>query len=170
MSRITEKFIRFGTGTDEVNSQSMPANFTPSTYTPDEVASEGTDKVSAHLKGIDNALISVPAGDISETSFSITNNQVVAASITGFAFANGTVRSFKAHVSVEVDATADLFEVLEIIGIQKGSDWDISVESTGDDSGVTFSITSAGQLQYISDSYTGFVSGDIKFRAITTSI
>lgn len=54
--RIIKKFIKFGTGADEVNSQALPANYTPTNYTPVQVASEGTDKVSAHLKGINNAL------------------------------------------------------------------------------------------------------------------
>lgn len=56
MSQIKKKFIRFGTGTDDVNSRDVPANFTPTYYTPSQVASEGTDKTSAHLKGIDNFL------------------------------------------------------------------------------------------------------------------
>ena len=43
-------------------------------------------------------------------------------------------------------------------------------ESTGDDSLVVFSITSAGQIQYVSGNYAGFVTGTVKFRAITTSI
>jgi hypothetical protein len=42
--------------------------------------------------------------------------------------------------------------------------------ATGDDSQVVFSITSAGQIQYTSANLAGFVSGDIKFRANTTSI
>lgn len=45
-----------GTGSNDLNSRDLPANYTPSNYTPDQVASEGTDKVSAHLKGIDNFL------------------------------------------------------------------------------------------------------------------
>jgi hypothetical protein len=110
------------------------------------------------------------AGDISETSFSIVNSQLSAHNITGFAFDNAIVRSFEAEVSVKIDADSDLFEKLSISGIQKGSDWEISVRSLGDYSGVVFSITSAGQMQYTSLNYTGFVSGTIKFRAITTSV
>lgn len=109
-------------------------------------------------------------GDISETSFSGANNQAAAADVTGFAFANGTVRSFSAHVSILVDATADLYETYQIEGIQKAAGWDISQSSTGDDSNVNFSITSAGQIQYTSDNYAGFSSLTIKFRAITTSV
>jgi hypothetical protein len=42
--------------------------------------------------------------------------------------------------------------------------------AVGDESGIVLSITAAGQVQYTSANYSGFVSGAIKFRAITTSI
>jgi hypothetical protein len=109
------------------------------------------------------------AGDIAETSFSIANNQATPANVTGLAFANATVRGFEVLASVEIDAAADLFETFALYGIQKGAGWDMSQESVGDDSGIIFSITSAGVVQYISQSYPGFVSGAIKFRARTTS-
>lgn len=108
-------------------------------------------------------------GDLAEGSFSIANNQVSPADITGFAFDNAVVRSFNALVSVEIDATSDLFESFTILGIQKGSSWDISVISTGDDSGIVFSITALGQLQYTSANLAGFSTGAIKYRASTTS-
>lgn len=109
-------------------------------------------------------------GDIDETSFSINNSQAIAANITGLAFANATVRSFQVFASVYINATSSLYEEVKISGIQKGSDWDISVISTGDESGVQFTITTLGQIQYTSSNYTGFVSGSIKFRALTTSV
>ena len=173
MARLAKKFIKFGVTSDEVNSQVIPANFaSPSNYTPAQVGTEGTDKVSAYLKGIDNALTGVASisGDISHTSFSAANNQVSAANVTGLAFANGTVRSFDATVSVSVVATASLYEAFKIQGIQKGSGWDISVSSVGDSSGFIFSITSAGQLQYTDSNYTGFTSATVKFRALVTQI
>jgi hypothetical protein len=172
MSKVNKKYIDFGTTGNKVNSQDLPANFTPSNYTPAQVGSEGTDKVSAHLKGVDTALASVPTsstGDISETSFSLSQSQTNA-NVTNFAFANASVRSFEALVSVEIDATADLFEVFTLRGIQRGSDWSLSASSNGDNSGITFSITTAGQIQYSSTAYSGFSSGSIKFRAITTSV
>lgn len=109
-------------------------------------------------------------GDIAETSFSVANNQASPANVTGLAFANATVRAFEVLASVEIDATSDLFEVFALYGVQKGSSWDMSVESTGDDSGIVFSITTAGQIQYISQNYSGFSSGKIKFRARTTTV
>jgi hypothetical protein len=110
------------------------------------------------------------AGDIEETSFSLANNQVSAANVTGLAFASGVSRSFEALVSVEIDASSDLYEVFKLYGIQRGADWQMSVESTGDNSLVNFTITSSGQVQYTSGNYAGFVAGLIKFRAIVTSV
>lgn len=117
---------------------------------------------------VDNAVSGSP-GDISQTSFSLADNQASPANVTGFAFANASVRSFDALASVSIDATSDVFETFKLLGVQRGSDWSLSVESTGDDSGVAFSITNAGQIQYTSSSYAGFVSGTIKFRAIVTN-
>lgn len=172
MSRIKSKFINFGTGTDQVNSQLIPANYTPTNYTPTQVVSEGTDKVSAHLKGINNALSGSSGSpyDINLTNFNGANNQSSAANVTSFSFANANVRSFKALVSVSVDATSDLFESYELLGIQKASSWDMSVESIGDDSLVVFSITSSGQIQYTSANYAGFSTLKIAFRAIVTQV
>lgn len=110
------------------------------------------------------------ANDISETSFSGANNQASPANITGFLFSNASVRSFDALVSIAVDATSDLFEVVKIQGIQRGADWVIGSSSVGDNTNIVFSITNAGQLQYTSPNFSGFVSLTINFRAITTSV
>lgn len=109
-------------------------------------------------------------GDLVEASFSAANNQAVAADVTGFVFANGTVRSFDALVSVAIDATSDLFEEFKLQGIQRGADWTLAVQSNGDNSGLSFSITNSGQIQYTSSNIAGFVSNSLKFRAITTSV
>lgn len=109
-------------------------------------------------------------GDISETSFSAANNQSSPANVTGLAFANGTVRSFDALVSVYVNATSSLYEVFKLYGIQRGSDWMMSQSSTGDTSGFVFTITNAGQIQYVDNNYSGFSAATLKFRAITTSV
>ena len=109
-------------------------------------------------------------GDIQETSFSAANNQTSAADVTGLAFANATVRSFEALISVTIDASADLFETFKLVGIQRGADWQLISESVGDDSGLVFSITNTGQVQYTSTNVAGFVSNTIKFRAITTTV
>lgn len=109
-------------------------------------------------------------GDIAETSFPIATDTSSPADVTGFLFDPGIVRSFIALVSVEVDVTSDLFEQFTLQGINKNGSFNMSVDSVGDTSGIVFSITSAGQVQYTSLDYPGFVDGFIKFRAIVTSI
>jgi hypothetical protein len=170
--QIISRFIKFGTSTDEVNSRVIPAHFTPTNYTPTQVGTEGNDKTSAHLKGIDNALASAGgiSGDISHTSFSLANNQAAAANVTGLAFANAVTRSAEVHYSIVVDATSDLYEAGTLHLIQKGASWELAQTTVGDNSQVTFSVTNAGQVQYTTPSYAGFVSGTMKFRAITTLV
>lgn len=172
MSRITRKFVKTGNTADAVNAQIIHSTYTPTNYTPSAVGSENTVNVSAHLKGIDSAIgaIGLTPGDIGLTSFSAANNQSSPANVTGLAFANGTTRSFESLISISIDATTDLYAVYKILGIQKGSDWHISISYTGDDTGIEFSITSAGQVQYTSSNLSGFVSNTMKFRASTTTI
>ena len=109
-------------------------------------------------------------GDIAHTSFSAANNQSTVANVTGLAFAAGTVRGFRALVSVAINATTGLNETFDILGIKLAGGYVISTSSVGDDSGVVFSITSAGQVQYTSQNSAGFVSNTIKFRAEVTQI
>lgn len=125
--------------------------------------------MSASDKSKLDGLSSGSSGDISETAFAGAQS-ASAANVTGFAFANATVRSFRALAHVEIDATADLFEVFYMEGIQTASGWSMTVSSTGDDSLVTFDISATGQITYSSSTYAGFASMDITFRAITTSV
>jgi hypothetical protein len=105
------------------------------------------------------------AGDLVEASASLSDNQGSAANVTGFAFANATVRSFEAQVAVIRGST---YEKFQLEGIQKGASWDLYVESIGDNTGITFSINSSGQVQYTS---TNTGSGaTVKFRAETTTV
>lgn len=221
MPRIQKKYIQFGTGTNDVNSRALPAHFTPTNYTPTQVASEGTDKVSAHLNGIDNKINDLPrvvtysfaptlnddgaatAGrgvfvtgdmwygtgslkvwiclsnatgaavwreiavkkDINETYFSGANNQETPANVTGFLISSNW-GAFEALVKIEVDAATDLRETIKITGCYAGnSTWKISQHAVGDNTGVVFTITNGGQIQYTSPSYSSFVSLSIIFKA-----
>lgn len=108
-------------------------------------------------------------GDVFESQSGLLESQS-GASVSGLSFDSLIVRSFSVLVSVEIDADADLHEEFEIHGINKGSSWEISYESTGDDSLVIFDIDNTGQVLYSSNLYTGFTSGSIKYRSITTTI
>lgn len=133
-----------------------------------QVASQ--QSIKAYVDSQSAAGGNLSAGDIKETSFSGALDTATNLDVTEFAFANGSVRSFSAHVSVLVDAAADLYEIFDLMGIQKAAGWDMSVGSVGDDSLVSFSITAAGQIQYSKATTATWVSTTIKFRADTTSI
>ena len=107
--------------------------------------------------------------DIPDTNFNLSNNQATPANVTAFSFSTSTVRAFNALVSVSVSASSSLFEVFTLQGIYNGSSWSLAQTSNGDASLVTFTITNAGQIQYVSGNYSGFSSGKIHFRAITTA-
>lgn len=108
-------------------------------------------------------------GDINLTSF-VGAAGASNADVTGLAFNPVVVRSFKALVSVSRDATADLFEAFEILGLNRGGQWEIAYSSLGDASGVSFDIDNTGQVTYTSDSPAGHVSTDMSFRALVTHI
>jgi hypothetical protein len=109
-------------------------------------------------------------GAIPETTYVMSNSQTLPDDVDAFLFSNASVRAFHATVTVVVNATTSLYELFEISGVQKGSGWEITIQSTGDESGVSFSITSTGQMQYTSANYVGFISGAIKFKATTSSV
>jgi hypothetical protein len=119
---------------------------------------------------VENYTISTPGDPRSEVSFALLDGVGSPANVTGLAFSNASTRAFSAVVSVVIDAATDLYEVFHIDAIQRGSDWAMNYTSVGDDSGVEFSITNAGQVQYTSLAYTTFVSGTLKARVFTTSV
>ena len=116
--------------------------------------------------------VSPSMGDISrERKFNSANNVSAASSITGFLFNNAVVRAFDAVVSVTIlSSTGNKYAYYNLKGVQKGSNWVINSSYVGDVTGYTFSITNAGQVQYTSTDITGWESGSINFRALTTTL
>jgi hypothetical protein len=66
--------------------------------------------------------------------------------------------------------------VYKILGIQKdntveGRDrWYINTSYVGENCGIIFSIDANGNICYTSTSISGFVSGTLKVRCLTTSV
>lgn len=105
---------------------------------------------------------------INTGTFSAANNVSSAANVTGLVFANASYRAATITLSVFIDATVDLIAKFTLDIIQKASSWEISVEHVGDITGIQFTITSAGQIQYTSTNISGFVSCTMKWSATTT--
>lgn len=102
----------------------------------------------------------------SEQVFDIVNNQSSAADITGMIFnKTGVSQAFVDFLVQRVTTGGGAVELIET-GIlvcsynPTADDWNINVLNidTPDDSGVTFSITSAGQVQYTSTNEGGTAS------------
>lgn len=155
--------IDSGLSTDTVIYANGSKQLTSSSVTSTELGyvSGVTSSIQTQLN---NRLLKA-SGDINETSFTAADNQAVAANVTGLAFANGTVRSFEAILSITRGTT---YQQYKLNGVQRAADWVLSQSYIGDNCGLTFSITTAGQIQYTSTS-TGNTA-TIKFRALTTSV
>lgn len=106
--------------------------------------------------------LNLSVGDIDQTSFPALDNQATPANITSFVFSNSITRGFDAIVTIERGSS---YAEYSLRGIQKAASWEMSQEYVGDDTGIVFSITSAGQIQYTSTN-TGSAA-TIKFRAKT---
>ena len=104
------------------------------------------------------------------TTFSAANNVTSPANVTGLAFAESSVRSFKVLVTIVIDATVDLYTQVELRGLQKATGiWIMSSNEIGDESNILFTITSSGgngQVQYTSGNEAGFVSSTFTFSVL----
>lgn len=128
------------------------------------------DVINALVESVNNLQGS---NDILLTSFTIANNQSSVANVTSLAFDTSVVRSAIIEYSIYrySDAPIEHSETGFIFLSYKsiGASWEIAQQYSGT-SGVTFSITSAGQVQYTSTDLGGTVGsrvGKLKFRART---
>jgi hypothetical protein len=97
-------------------------------------------------------------------SFAVANNVSVAANVTGLSFSNSAVRFFKADVSVSlVSSTGGSYQVFTFEGTQNTAGWSLYQSNVGDISGLSFSITAAGQIQYTSTNVVNWTSNTIRF-------
>lgn len=96
-------------------------------------------------------------------TFAAANNQAAAANVTGLDLSG--FRGAAIELSIDIQATADLFAKFRLEAIQKNGAWQLSQEYLGDETNINFSITSGGQIQYTSGNEAGFVSSTMKYTA-----
>jgi hypothetical protein len=110
---------------------------------------------------------------IKERSATIGNNIAAATNVHTFTFDSAVARAFDAVVSVTILTEGDVankYAYYNLKGIQKLGTWVLNSSYVGDNTGITFSVTSAGQIQYTTTNTTSFASGNVKFRALTTTV
>jgi len=96
------------------------------------------------------------------TSFTIVNNQAAAADVTGLLF-NGTsvkiaIIDYRIRRNTTGGGATERVQGGSMVALYKptAGTWSLTPgPQSGDDAGVTFSITAGGQVQYISDNQTG---------------
>lgn len=109
--------------------------------------------------------------DLAETSYSKTSGVTGALTneiITGFIFPEANVRAFDGLIYVQIDTTADLWQVMKITGIQKTTGtWLVEVSGAGD-AGIILdisSVSSNGQMVYSIGADASRTAINMKFRA-----
>ena len=111
------------------------------------------------------------ANDILQTEFLLTNNQSSAANVNGLLFSTASVRTATIEYTVYIStSTQELAESGTMIVTYKNTaaTWGIVQLSHLDDSGVIFSITNSGQVQYTTTNIAGTgYSGKLTFKAKT---
>jgi hypothetical protein len=91
--------------------------------------------------------------------------------VVGLLFDETIVRYFHAIVSVSIATTSNnLNSGYELKGILLDGGYVLNSTWIGEDTGIKFSITPNGQVQYTSSNLNNWTSSIIKFKAITTSI
>jgi hypothetical protein len=85
--------------------------------------------------------------------------------ITGLAIST-SYSGFRILLTVNVDATTDVSETFDLLGTSDGTAWTMSqnsVQSTGGNTNVVFTIDSSGQIKYTSTTTPGFVKRTLQW-------
>jgi hypothetical protein len=124
---------------------------------------------SLTINGVD---VTPNASDISSDQlFILQNNVSTPTRITNFAFDSSTVRAFIAQITISITTSGtDKFAYYTLKGLQKDGAWVLSSTFIGDITGITFSVTSAGQVQYTSSNVDSYISSKMTFKASTSAI
>ncbi|NBP00266.1 MAG: hypothetical protein EBU90_09110 [Proteobacteria bacterium] len=105
--------------------------------------------------------------DVFATStFSASNNQNVAANITGLVFSS-SVWGFDVYLAARLQATTSMYTNFHIRGVNKNGSWELVKSYVGSDTGIEFTINNSGQVQYTTPNFAGFTSLQFKWRALT---
>lgn len=130
---------------------------------------------SSWFNTIRSALISLlGTGTIDETQFTIADNQSSYASITDLVFSGATYASFKVQYTIyRFDGTSDERREVGTLTASYSADADAWTYSRRIDAGVdalgiddSLFVTSAGQVQYKSDSMGGTYEGYIRYKVL----
>ena len=109
--------------------------------------------------------------DVLLSTANLTNNQTVLENLGNLTFNTGQVLGVQIDFFIRrtYNPGAGQITITEngiILANYDGTDWKLSVESVGD-TGIDFTITSSGVVQYSSTDLSGHISSIIRFKAKT---
>jgi hypothetical protein len=116
-------------------------------------------------------------GAITDTPFTVANNQSSPANVTGFLVDPTLYRSFLAEYSIYRKTTGagatELAEkgIIQAVFSTVAGTWEMTVGPAVGSAGVTFTITNAGQVKYTSTNITGTpATSKLTFKVSTMEI
>lgn len=115
--------------------------------------------------GLNTPNVNLGISSMFSGSFIAANNVSSATNVTGLSFTTADIRYFEAKVVITITKTdtTTLDEIVSLRGNNTDAGWQLFTENIGDTSGITFTITSGGQIQYTSTNITSFSSSIFRY-------
>lgn len=147
-------------------SLSIPATVVTDDWANDvqeEIVNVILDQGISLVKGTQTQLLDaikslIAAGGDSQIKQAITNNQVAAADVVGSIYDKTVYQAVQLNFSIFRRDDAEDFQesgTLHMMYDIEDDAWRVTIDSSGDDAGVSFSVTPTGQLQYTSTNMSG---------------
>lgn len=114
-----------------------------------------------------NATTTFVVRDITTKYFTASNGVDTPTYITGFYLPKAFIGAFNSQISVRLETTlSNLYSYHEIKGVQNWNcNWDLNEFKIGDETGLSFSVNSNGQMCYTSCNFEDWVHTSMAFRA-----
>jgi hypothetical protein len=146
------------------NSTASDSNSTGALIVDGGVGIAGTVNIGT---GLNTPNVNLGISSMFSGSFIAANNVSSATNVTGLSFPTATTSYFEAKVVITITKTdtTTLDEIVSLRGNNNDAGWQLFTENIGDTSGVVFTITSGGQIQYTSTNVTSFSSSIFRYSA-----
>jgi hypothetical protein len=116
---------------------------------------------------VNNVNMTPNSGDVFASSVTSANNNQSVPVDVGELKLPSSVWGFDVFLAIRVVASTNLYTNFHLRGVNKVDTWELVQAYVGDDTGIQFSITSDGQVQYTTPNYTDFTSCTFRWRVFT---
>lgn len=115
--------------------------------------------------------ITPSVGDLTKerTFFGLDN--VTQQPITEFIFNESSIKSFNGTLCITITTNPNIYDALYTVKtLKKSTGWIINYSIIGDSLGITLDINASGQILYTSPPFVNWISTEMHFRGLTTTI